>query len=69
MRENTHVDGDELLTVAELARRWKLRPQTIYSWLWEGRLPSYKLGRARRIRRRDADAFLESHYKSARATV
>jgi excisionase family DNA binding protein len=39
----TAVSEAELLTVAELAKRLRLRPRTVQSWARAGRIPSVRL--------------------------
>ena len=58
------MDSD-LLTVEEAAALLRVRPSTVRSWLRPSqgrrqRLPYVKLGRCVRIRRRDAEALIES---------
>lgn len=55
------MDGDELLTVAEIARGLKLSEQTIRNWLDDGRIPHVRVGERRvRVWRSDFEAFVES---------
>ncbi len=53
---DTHDPG-RLLTPNDLAERWSCSRAYVYKLLDEG-LPSLKLGRSRRIRVADADAWL-----------
>jgi excisionase family DNA binding protein len=46
----------ELLTVAQVAERLKLNPQTIYNWINAGSLPHTKVGRGFRVRLTDIEA-------------
>lgn len=41
---------DEIITVRELALRVKSHPQTIYSWVAQGRLPHLRIGNSIRFR-------------------
>lgn len=53
------VDGDEYLTVAEIAERVKVNPQTVRNWIDRGDLAAVRAGpRQGRVRSRDLDAFL-----------
>lgn len=58
-------DPGVLLRPDRLAERWDCSRQYIYDCMSRG-LPSVKLGRARRIRVADADAWLESQGGGAR---
>jgi excisionase family DNA binding protein len=51
---------DELLTVAEVAERLKLNPQTIYNWINAGSLPHTKVGRGFRVRVADIETLTDS---------
>ena len=53
---------DEILTVEELARYLKLKPQTIYKWAQEGQLPAIKLGKEWRFRKTLIDAWLDEKF-------
>jgi excisionase family DNA binding protein len=47
------------LTVAEVAELPRLNPMTIRKWIWRGKLPHMKLGRAIRIDRADLLSWLD----------
>jgi excisionase family DNA binding protein len=50
---------DDLLTVAEVAERMKLNPQTVRNWIDRGELRALSVGSRRvRIRASDLDAFV-----------
>ena len=53
-------DPGDLLTIEEAAELLRLNPGTLRHWLTAGRLPSYRVGRHRLLRRADIDAFVES---------
>jgi excisionase family DNA binding protein len=53
------MQGDEMLTVAEVADLFKLNPQTLRNWIDRGELPCVRVGRRVRIRWRDMEAFME----------
>ena len=38
------------LTPKEVAEILRIAPGTVYNWIYEGRIPSLKLGRLRRIK-------------------
>jgi excisionase family DNA binding protein len=50
---------DEFFTVEELADKLKVSEQTIRLWIREGRLESYKFGRAHRVPASALQRFLE----------
>src|SRR5947207_2695758 len=54
-------------TPQEVAERLKLRVQTIYDYIRQGRLPAVRLGNRCRIAASDLELFLERHKKSARS--
>jgi excisionase family DNA binding protein len=57
-------DNDELLTVAEVARRLKLHEETIRRYIREGRLRAIRLGRTQagyRIRASAVELFLSNN--------
>lgn len=45
----------------ELARELGVGRTTAYSLLWSGAIPSMKLGRLRKVRREDLEAYLAEH--------
>jgi excisionase family DNA binding protein len=52
--------GDhEILTLEEVALYLRLKPQTIYKWAQERRIPAVKLGKEWRFRRRVIDRWLD----------
>lgn len=50
--------SQEFYTVRELAKLLRLNPQTIYRIERRGELKGYMVGRAKRFRRTDIEAFL-----------
>ena len=48
----------EILTLEEVARYLRLKPQTIYKWAQEKRIPAVKLGKEWRFRRSILDRWL-----------
>ncbi|MBI4603072.1 MAG: helix-turn-helix domain-containing protein [Planctomycetes bacterium] len=50
-----------MLTIEELATYLKLRPQTIYKWAQQGRLPGAKFGKEWRFRRSDIERWIDDH--------
>lgn len=55
----TPAVGEVLITVPEAARRLAISRSYLYQYLQRGRLPSVCIGRARRIRVADLEAFVE----------
>jgi excisionase family DNA binding protein len=49
-----------LLSAEDLARELGVGRTTAYSLLWSGTIPSMKVGRLRKVRRSDVDAFIEA---------
>jgi excisionase family DNA binding protein len=58
------MDGfdEEYLTVAEIAERLKLNPQTLRNWIDQGQLPAVRIGRRVRIRRSDFERLVQEGY-------
>lgn len=56
----------QMLSPDQLAQRWAVTRGTIYKFLDDG-LPSLKLGRARRIRLADAEAWIAARQDSGDA--
>ena len=54
------MPGDEVMTVEEVARHLKLKPQTVYKWAQEGQIPGAKLGKEWRFRRRIIDEWIDN---------
>jgi excisionase family DNA binding protein len=56
-----HLQAEQtkrLLSAEELARELGVGRTTAYSLLWSGTIPSMKLGRLRKVRREDLEAYL-----------
>lgn len=53
-----HKSESPVLTVAEAARYLKVSEPTIWRWVRAGRLPSFKVGRLRRIPLAALDGFV-----------
>ena len=55
-----NTPGDhEILTLEEVATYLRLKPQTIYKWAQEKRIPAVKLGKEWRFRRSILDRWLD----------
>jgi len=48
------------MTLEEVAKYLKLKPQTVYKWAQEGQIPGAKLGKEWRFRRRLLDEWIDS---------
>ncbi|MBW3579171.1 MAG: BldC family transcriptional regulator [Actinobacteria bacterium] len=58
----TGNDNDELLTPAEVAKRFGVNPKTITRWADAGKLTAIRtLGGHRRYRESEIDALIEQH--------
>jgi len=57
-RADSHL-SNEILTLEEVATYLRLKPQTIYKWAQEKRIPSVKLGKEWRFRRSVIDRWLD----------
>jgi excisionase family DNA binding protein len=53
-----------LLSADELARELGVGRTTAYALLWSGQIPSMKIGRLRKIRREDVEAFIEARMEN-----
>ena len=51
---------DDIMTLEEVAKYLKLKPQTIYTWAQDGKIPAAKLGKEWRFRKRILDKWLDS---------
>ena len=49
-----------LLTAEDLSRELGVGRTTAYSLLWSETIPSMKVGRLRKVRREDLDAYIEA---------
>jgi excisionase family DNA binding protein len=52
-------DRNEIMTLEEVATYLRLKPQTIYRWAQEKRIPAAKLGKEWRFRRSILDRWLD----------
>ena len=56
------MPDDEIMTLEEVAAYLKLKPQTIYTWAQEKRIPAAKLGKEWRFKRSIIDAWFNQHF-------
>jgi excisionase family DNA binding protein len=55
----------KLLSAEELAQELGVGRTTAYALLWSGQIPSMKIGRLRKIRREDVEAFIEARMENS----
>jgi excisionase family DNA binding protein len=51
---------DDLMTLEEVARYLKLKPQTVYKWAQEEQIPAAKLGKEWRFRKSILDEWIDT---------
>jgi excisionase family DNA binding protein len=61
------MEPDEIMTVEQVAKYLKLKPQTVYKWAQEGQIPGTKLGKEWRFRRRILDEWIDTSIQLSRA--
>ena len=54
----------KLLSAEELAQELGVGRTTAYALLWSGQIPSMKVGRLRKVRREDVEAFIEARMEN-----
>jgi len=59
MSNTNPPENHEILTLEEVAIYLRLKPQTIYKWAQEKRIPAVKLGKEWRFRRSILDRWLD----------
>ena len=60
--QNEHKEGHaEVMTINEVCEALRLGRTVVNSYLWDGTLPSLKIGRRRLVLRSDLDQFLLEH--------
>ena len=52
---------DEIMTIEEVATYLKLKPQTIYTWAQNGKIPAAKIGKEWRFRKDIIDTWFLNH--------
>ena len=55
------MSADEIMTIEEVAAYLRLKPQTIYLWAQEGKIPAAKLGNQWRFKRSMVDRWFMKH--------
>jgi len=54
-------DPDKIMTLEEVANYLRLKPQTIYSWAQEKKIPAAKLGKEWRFKKSIIDKWFNQH--------
>lgn len=62
--ENRPPLTDEMYTVAEVARYFKVTTAAVYKWMTQGKLGYIKVGNDRRVTRGAIDAFIKASTES-----
>lgn len=52
---------EEIMTLEEVAKYLKVKPQTIYTWAQNGKIPAAKLGKEWRFRKSVIDKWFNNH--------
>ena len=52
---------DEILTLEEVAKYLKVKPQTIYTWAQNNKIPAAKLGKEWRFKKSIIDKWFNEH--------
>lgn len=52
---------DNIMTIEEVARYLKMKPQTIYTWAQKGKIPAAKIGKEWRFRKDLLDEWFNQH--------
>jgi excisionase family DNA binding protein len=52
---------NDIMTLEEVAAYLKLKPQTIYTWAQDGKIPAAKLGKEWRFRKSVIDRWFDRH--------
>jgi len=61
------VANDEIMTVEDVARYLKLKPQTIYKWAQTGKIPAAKFGKEWRFKKSLIDKWIDAKFDDAAA--
>jgi len=63
------VQPDEIMTVEEVAKYLKVKPQTVYKWAQDGTIPATKLGKEWRFRRKILDDWIDTSIRLSRGGI
>ncbi|MFC2131844.1 helix-turn-helix domain-containing protein [Bacteroidota bacterium] len=53
---------DDILTLEEVAKYLRMKPQTIYTWAQNGKIPAAKLGKEWRFSKRILEEWFLEHF-------
>ena len=53
---------ENIMTIEEVAKYLKMKPQTIYTWAQKGQIPAVKLGKEWRFRKDVIDEWLNERF-------
>ncbi|SHK03220.1 DNA binding domain-containing protein, excisionase family [Tangfeifania diversioriginum] len=53
---------DEIMTLEEVAKYLKVKPQTIYTWAQNNKIPAAKLGKEWRFKKTVIDKWFNQHF-------
>ena len=56
---------EEIMTIEEVAKYLKLKPQTIYTWAQKGKIPAAKIGKEWRFRKDLVDIWFNQHIQDS----
>ena len=57
--------SDDIMTLEEVAAYLRLKPQTIYNWAQNKKIPAAKIGKEWRFKKSIIDAWFEEHIDSS----
>ncbi len=57
-------ENDKIMTLEEVAEYLRLKPQTIYTWAQEKKIPAAKLGKEWRFKKSVIDKWFNNHFDS-----
>lgn len=52
---------EDIMTIEDVAKYLKLKPQTIYTWAQDGKIPAAKLGKEWRFKKTIIDKWFNEH--------
>jgi len=55
-------EDDKIMTLEEVAEYLRLKPQTIYTWAQEKKIPAAKLGKEWRFKKSVIDKWFDNHF-------
>ena len=59
MEKNRPEMEERLLTIDDVAEFLQVNPMTIYSWVRDGKIPAFKIGKVLRFKKSEIDAWLK----------